>query len=286
MKIILNEMSLAGQFMSDEDFYEYLRKELIPMMQLMESLDQRMLKSQHMYAKMVTNDRELMDYLHLSNQSEITALKRYLAQLCWNEPYWETDSSYDMTIHYEYPMKAKEPNCITEALDREAAIISFPGTAFDQYERISASRENKVQMICNIMERKGHLRLTVQMEARHLPLALEKYPYRKKRRVCVRKECREALEDIQLSAPDCAKILENVDRMIDDRMNGRKSHWWDSYQGNVDEYRVSLSEGREFRAYYLWREEITFLWALIKKQQKIGAEETRHILAIADRCMM
>ena len=68
-----------------------------------------------------------------------------------------------------------------------------------------------------------------------------------------------------------------------DKSQGLKSHWWDSVEADICEYRISISSNREFRLFFLWKKELIFLNGFIKKTETTPAAEKRKAREIASR---
>ena len=67
----------------------------------------------------------LHDFMLMANEPAVSALKSYLVNLGYCEPYWDIDMATKLEVHYAYPYKKEEPNCFTEAIERQAIIVSL-----------------------------------------------------------------------------------------------------------------------------------------------------------------
>ena len=102
---------------------------------------------------------------------------------------------------------------------------------------------------------------------------IEEYPYPSDKKVILAKvsdrcHAEEALLNNSLEVQDLLKILQNIPRLMMDKSQGLKSHWWDSVEADICEYRISISSNREFRLFFLWKKELIFLNGFIKKSTK------------------
>ena len=93
---------------------------------------------------------------------------------------------------------------------------------------------------------------------------IEEYPYPSDKKVILAKvsdrcHAEEALLNNSLEVQDLLKILQNIPRLMMDKSQGLKSHWWDSVEADICEYRISISSNREFRLFFLWKKELIFL---------------------------
>lgn len=57
-------------------------------------------------------------------------------------------------------------------------------------------------------------------------------------------------------------------RLIMDKMSGIESHFYDRIDGDLNEYRLTISGNREFRLFFLWKDKIIFLNGGVKKTEK------------------
>lgn len=53
-----------------------------------------------------------------------------------------------------------------------------------------------------------------------------------------------------------------------DKMSGIESHFYDRIDGDLNEYRLTISGNREFRLFFLWKDKIIFLNGGVKKTEK------------------
>ncbi len=131
MDVILNDLSLCGQYESVHAFADYLCDNVIPIMNIMERINAIIYKSQNTYNRHVTDSLKLMNVMQSSNVTEITVLKSKLSTLSWENPYWEDSSEYADNANYEYSELSgsnksdEEPNAYTEAIDRSIDLLCF-----------------------------------------------------------------------------------------------------------------------------------------------------------------
>ena len=57
--------------------------------------------------------------------------------------------------------------------------------------------------------------------------------------------------DSDLQLEDIIKIVQKFPRLIMDKMSGIESHFYDIIDGNLNEYRLTISENRKFR-FFFW----------------------------------
>ena len=86
-----------------------------------------------------------------------------------------------------------------------------------------------------------------------------------------------------LTYEDKRKTLRNISNLIEDKASGRKTHWWSPVEGEISEYRVSVSDNREFRLFFLWKDKIVFLNGFIKKTKETPEGEKKKAREIVKR---
>lgn len=128
MDIIFNEESLCGQFNSKEEFFEYLRSEVIKCWKELEKFRCELYSAQDSYKCKVANDLDLMSLLK-ETAPEVVRLKTLLIQL-YKGPYWQENSQTKDDVDYKSKIK-KTPNCITEAHERGGIVFSFIKSEFE-----------------------------------------------------------------------------------------------------------------------------------------------------------
>lgn len=131
MDAIINDFSLNGQYETPEEFFDSLVKYTLPAFQSLVRQGCNILKSYTTYARKISKDVTLHDVLRMPQfrgYPEATRLKTFLVS-CSEPPYWSDDSQTDCTQEYSVAQLSAEdmslPNCITEAVTRNTAILSF-----------------------------------------------------------------------------------------------------------------------------------------------------------------
>ncbi|MEY8421172.1 hypothetical protein AALB52_00300 [Lachnospiraceae bacterium 38-14] len=57
---------------------------------------------------------------------------KHIVQLSFQEPYWDDEPCTKKDTVYAYPVKQEEPNCFTEAIEREIPLRSFENNGLKQ----------------------------------------------------------------------------------------------------------------------------------------------------------
>ncbi|MDR3188014.1 MAG: hypothetical protein LBT94_02360, partial [Prevotellaceae bacterium] len=126
MDILINELSLTGQFLSVEHFAnEGLRPFAATLKEI--TLSQNVLyKKCDLWSHLVTNNANLHSILvgEASRQyDEVRKFKGQLASLL--EPYWENDRRHSPDCEYLYNAKNVCGQSLAEACERDKVVVSF-----------------------------------------------------------------------------------------------------------------------------------------------------------------
>lgn len=279
MEIILNDFSLDGQFKSlDNDFLEYFRWDLLPVLDIANKKELRFLKRTDFYSRKITQSESVHDLLKQSNNPIATLWKRYIIQMAYSEPYWDNELASKRDIVYQYPIDAEMPNCFTEAMERKISLFSFPHENF-RNGIILCHRDGVGVGVCNIFEVRQLLLTYLRLHSKEIRFVMENYPYSNERRVrfaVVEGKCyaEEALLENDLDYEDYEKIITCIPELVENLLNGKKSKLWDGFGEGLFEYRMNVSSDRIFRLFFIQKsEEIFFLNGFIKKTQATPQQE-------------
>lgn len=282
MELILNEFSLDGQFRGINDFADYIRDVLAPLLDVVVENGIIFLKKSDFYEAPVTSDLSLNDLMIMANEPAITLLKGYIVKLGYCEPYWDDERETKEGTQYGYPMKKDEPNCFTEVIERRGKLVSFEHPDYKE-ESIRCTRNEEEINIFNISTVRQLLKVYLREDKKKIRYILEKYPYRR-RVFCAEMNGRcyadEALRENSLIESDLLNIIEAIPKLIEDLESGRKSNLWDKLQEDIFELRIHVSAGRIFRLLFVQHNGICFLNGFIKKTQKTPPDEIRKAIEI------
>lgn len=236
------------------------------------------LKKTDFYSKNITQQYTVHDLLCQTNNPIATAWKSHIIQMAFSEPYWDNDIATQAEVTYGYPVSAEEPNCFTEAIERNAAMISFPHEDF--LEKTFVCCRNEIQKsVLNILDISQLLLAYLEVHKKEIRYVMEKYPYPNRRRVelaVIEGKCyaEEALLENDLTYEDYSKIIKGIPNLSDSLLNGQKSHLWDSFGNGLFEYRLNVSSNRIFRLFFIQKEtSFIFLNGFIKKTQTTPSQE-------------
>lgn len=150
MDVVLNDKSLCGQF-TEENFDSFMAKEMIPSMKIMKEYNCSFYKKMDTYNRKITPTTTLMNYMRLRGNPTVARFKMFLSQLYREDPFWDNSPSTDQQADYKCDrLKNQEiPNCISEVLEREGILFSFPYSDFD-VDKITVSKDGKENFIKNV----------------------------------------------------------------------------------------------------------------------------------------
>ena len=214
MELILNDLSICGQFPAIDDFEEYFLKYMKHIIYLLIEEQIPLYKKSDTYSRMITADTSLEKYLRESaNQSVATMIKRAIVEMAYCEPYWDTDDMQSKTdIEYRYPNKQEEPNCYTEAIERRCPLLTIQGDK-QIGTKLICYRNDELIEITDIRDEKTLLDAYLADDIQNLRVVIENYPVSKKVRCAeISGKCytEEALLGNNLHKQDIQKFVTNM----------------------------------------------------------------------------
>ncbi|WP_341279439.1 hypothetical protein [Paenibacillus sp. FSL H8-0537] len=129
MELILNELSLDGQFTSVQSFMDSLSP-MIKLQKIIESTNVVMLRHHELYNRKVTLNITLHHVLtdnSVKTSNEIRVFKRLLQKLMSDDPFWTYAPKHSKadSYYFEYLMGLTSGNALAEACERDKVILSF-----------------------------------------------------------------------------------------------------------------------------------------------------------------
>lgn len=178
MDILLNELSLSGQYASREEFVEKILLSLIRVLEEIREQDYPTLvyKNEKFYLSKVTSTDTIHDILvgDLSRQyPSIKKYKRILLSNLFGEPYWEKTRRHKSDDVYKYKEENICNHSVAEACERDRIIISFQGNRlFSEQQLTILKNETELVTLDNLFDA-GHY--TAVLEKRNIirPFSLE-----------------------------------------------------------------------------------------------------------------
>jgi len=280
MELILNDLSLYGQFATIDDFEDIFLKHMNDIVKLIIEQKVPLYKKSDTYNRNITANVTVHRYLSKTyNDPVATIIKQNIVKMAYNQPYWDAIGIMQSrtNVDYDYPNKQPEPNCFTEAIERKCPILSMRDDNKVQ-EIIKCSKNNQSVELTDVRDVKTFLNAYLKDNMNNIRFVIEHYPVNKALRCAeVSGKCytENALLENNLNEQDLRKFVDNMQILISDKENGRKTHWWDSIKDDICEYRLSISDGRELRVLFQWGKELVFLNGFIKKSEKTPPKEIK-----------
>lgn len=173
MEILLNELSLDGQF---PDIDAFNQEGLIPILYIFKELEDEdiILKKYQFYQSKVTPDKTLEECLRNPNKDDtITRFKSFLAKLIV-EPFWEAEPIHPKVDEYLFNQKDVFDTSLAEACERDKIIISFKHDDF-LASHLTILRNSQGITIDNLTKKGEYTDLSWQRKT----ISIEKYCHKK-----------------------------------------------------------------------------------------------------------
>lgn len=128
MDVVINELSLSGQYPNIETFLENLRS-IVSVTALFKKNQINLYKNQMFWQRDITSDKKLLDLISISHPS-ITLFKSHLSALS-QPPYWEIDQKHNCEESiYTYRGNQICDTGLAESAQRDGIVVSFAHVAF------------------------------------------------------------------------------------------------------------------------------------------------------------
>jgi putative component of toxin-antitoxin plasmid stabilization module len=287
MELILNDNSVRGQFTTYDDFTDYVTGQLGLILDLAIEQQIAVLSKQDFYSAKITPEMSLNDILLLTGDPALHILRTYIVRLAYHPPFWDDEPLSRDDVDYQYPFKAEEPNCFTEAIERRASLLSFP-VKNDDVSTFECKRNDIVVLIQNVKTVESFLHTFLLDDRKNIRYVLEHYPFGLSVTLGViggRCYAEEALLNNDLNMSDMQNILFTLPNMIGALKNGEKNDTWDSIRDGIFEFRIHVSDSRNFRLLFYQNDGIIFLNGFIKKQPKTPPEQIKKALELRQSIM-
>jgi hypothetical protein len=129
MEILINELSLTGQFKDDNKFLDNFDK-ILKIIKIIDVLGFTLLKEYSFFQAKVTTTFKLDDFLRLRTD-RARRMKRFLSKLTYNPPYWNDDQKHDCSKNsYLYHNDNICNTSLAESCERDKTILSFTHNNF------------------------------------------------------------------------------------------------------------------------------------------------------------
>lgn len=130
MDLIINELSLDGQFVSIDAFVELL-DDFIRIIKIAEEHSMKILKKYDLYDRKISEEITLRELLKTKGNDRYTRVKSILLRNSYSPPFWEEDQRHTQEKSIKY--KCYENlygSSLAEAVYRDNVVISFKHALF------------------------------------------------------------------------------------------------------------------------------------------------------------
>ena len=276
MEIVFNDYSLTAQFETDEDFMDSLIKYTFPLLDMLKRCCSIVLKKYESYSLNVTSESSIYDLL-TSNKyrgyPEFQKFRSLLADLS-DTPYWEEEPKTVREslywTRYTGDFSGEEPNCFSEAYEREKIVLSIENEEFIE-KTIAIKKDGVEDSVNNFYDLESSIEFL--FERRHISFSellhniangIDIIFYKHNDTVVVDKE----ISNEEFSHEDLSKIIKYFKNWNLGITNGTMlSHLTDSidYKGvSFNELRITLDK-RELRMFYkIFENKYVFFNILVK----------------------
>ena len=129
MEILLNELSLTGQFTDEDDFFNHFDS-ILKIIKLIEVLKFTIAKEYMFFDVAITSQYKLGDFLRLRTD-RARKMKRFLAKLAQYPPYWNELQKHNCNNNsYYFNSKDVCATSLAESCERDRYILSFRNKDF------------------------------------------------------------------------------------------------------------------------------------------------------------
>jgi len=157
-EILINELSLGGQFASVDEFVTGgTLLNFVALLKEINNTDVLLYKKYDFFGSKITKEMSIHDVLvgAISRQfDEIRKFKTGLACLFEN-PYWEDDQKHNVNFAYRYKGNCVSGQSLAEACERDKIVISFMHPDFP-YGNLSVMREETEILLDNLIKEENY----------------------------------------------------------------------------------------------------------------------------------
>jgi hypothetical protein len=156
MEILINELSLSGQFESIEQFIDKGLKPFIGMMSDIDRNQNQLYKRYDFYNYRVTENASIHDVLVGKYSRQYDEIRKFKSQLSslFDKPHWEETSKQKANDTYLFKNQNISKYSIAEACERDKLVASFTHIDFE-LQQLSILKNGKEIILDNLFE-KGH----------------------------------------------------------------------------------------------------------------------------------
>lgn len=158
MEVLINELSLHGQYQSENHFAETGVLSFVSVIKELNNERDKVFRKYDLYNYNITSECTLYDFLKSGTAriSDATRkAKSILTGFVLNEPYWEDSQKHSLDSSYVLNNKNVVTSSLAEACERDRVIISFKSDKFNT-NAIEINKDDSEQITLNNLFDKGH----------------------------------------------------------------------------------------------------------------------------------
>ena len=134
MEILINELSLKGQFNNVEEFINISLNQFVKIYSLLDNHNIHPLKNYNFYNVNITPNETFNFLLTFKDKNgvsdEVRKFKR-IADKCIGEPYWEIDLKHNPNDEFKWKNEIVSNTSLAESYVRNSSLISFVPSSFN-----------------------------------------------------------------------------------------------------------------------------------------------------------
>lgn len=178
MEILLNELSLNGQFRNEDEFFDNLDK-VLENIKVLEILNFSILKEYSLFNSKVTDNYKFIDFLKIGTD-RARKFKSVLAKLAQNPPFWNTEQRHNcLKDKYIFNEVNICGSSLAESSQRDRIILSFNHDNF-KYPWCTIYKNSSEINIYNIITKDSFLEYLIEKSLINpLSYCQSKYTYSK-----------------------------------------------------------------------------------------------------------
>jgi len=123
MEVLINELSLSGQFKNEDEFLDSFDS-VLKMIKLIDRLNFSLLKEYSFFQSAVTVHSKLDDFLKLRTD-RARKMKQFLLKLAYSPPYWNENQRHNCFDTYSYNLSNICNTSLAESCERDSIVLSF-----------------------------------------------------------------------------------------------------------------------------------------------------------------
>lgn len=154
MEILINELSLDGQFADENEFFNNFDT-VLETIKFIDLLEFSLLKEYSFFQSKITSELKLNDFLKL-RIDRARRMKQFLLKLAYNPPYWNDNQKHFIDNNYSFNGNKIFNTSLAESCERDRIVLSFNHKDFLQIS-LEIQRDNSPITLYNLIDKKHFL---------------------------------------------------------------------------------------------------------------------------------